>query len=403
MIFPVSEMKAEMQMADAICHHRKITNDSADFPVHPDQLPFYLESLNLEAIHKYAILSLLLRGQDPFLSVKLTHFSDGCCLAISISHLVVDGTRFSELYRDISRAYCGKEVSVRDINRQYMILEGFSKHFTPEDKEDCAVPETIPTGREPLPLKQYRNESSSVEILHLSKQAIQKMKSRVAQFIPEGSFVSTADLMQALLWMLGCELRTDSGEIKDSADLGIVGTSSMYIAELYCNGHGIIPSNYLGNAVIPPRIDAGKDLEFKPLIELLASLALLTREKQVELREQPKEVFKLLVESCFPFTSAPVSSRSVVSNFCKFAISDTDFGGGPPALCLCYPGLPVTATAWYVSTAFQESGILLTQTLTKTQKERIKKFSVLKECAPGIRSLFDDFGRTELSGLMKQK
>jgi len=131
--------------------------------------------------------------------VKLTHFSDGCCLAISISHLLVDGMRFSELYRDISRAYCGKDVHMRDINRQYMTLEGFSQQFTPEDKKDCAIPSAMPIGREPFTSRQYPNESSSLEILHLSKELINDMKSRVAQFIPEGSFVSTADLMNALL------------------------------------------------------------------------------------------------------------------------------------------------------------------------------------------------------------
>jgi len=55
--FPVVEMKADMQMAEPILHHGKITTNSADFPVHPDQLPFYLEPLNFEAIHKYVNLS----------------------------------------------------------------------------------------------------------------------------------------------------------------------------------------------------------------------------------------------------------------------------------------------------------------------------------------------------------
>lgn len=54
--FPVSEMKAEMQMAEAILQHGKITTDSAEYPVHPKKLPFYLASLNLDAILKYLIL-----------------------------------------------------------------------------------------------------------------------------------------------------------------------------------------------------------------------------------------------------------------------------------------------------------------------------------------------------------
>lgn len=54
--FPVIEMKAEMQMAEAILSHGQITTNSADFPVHPDKLPFFMEPLNIQAIHKYVTL-----------------------------------------------------------------------------------------------------------------------------------------------------------------------------------------------------------------------------------------------------------------------------------------------------------------------------------------------------------
>jgi len=315
----------------------------------------------------------------------------------------MDGMRFSELCQDISRAYCGKELSIRDINRQYMTFEGFSKHFSREDKEDCAIPETIPTGREPLTFKQYLNESSSVEMLHLSKEAVQNMTSRVAQFIPEGSFVSTADLMNALLWMVDCEMIAQTGEIKNSRDLGIACTSSIYVAELCCNGHGIIPENYLGNGTIGPSIFVKEDVGSKPLLELLASLALLTRDKQVETKREPKQVFKLLTGMYSPRTSVPKNLRSSVSNLCKFDMSNTDFGDGSPALFLCHSGLPLTGALWFISPAFHNGGVLLTRAVTNKQKERIKKSSVLEECAPGARFLFDDFYSTELRGLMKQK
>jgi len=396
-------------MAEAILRHGKVTTDSAEYPVQPESLPFYLESLNLEAIHQYVILYSCrnhlfnCRGQDSFLRVKLTHFTDGCCLAISMSHLLVDGMRFSELYRDISRAYCGKEVSVRDINRQHMLFERFSEHFSQEAKAGCVTPETMPTGREPLNFKQYPNESSSVEVLHLSKEMIDDLKLRVAPFIPKGSFVSTADLVHSLIWMLSCEMHTDCGEIATTADLGIAGTSSGYVAELCCNGHGIIPKNYLGNGAINPQTEAGKEFDSQPPLELLASLALLTRQKQIELKKQPKQVFKLLTSNYTPFTSLAENRRSSVSNFCKFAISDTDFGGGLPALFLCHSGLPLTGSLWFVSTVYHDGGILLTQTLTTKQKERLQKSCVLKECVPGIRSLFDDFGTTELNRMMKQQ
>lgn len=344
------------------------------------------------------------RGQDPFLSVKLTHFSDGCCLAITMSHILVDGMRFSELYRDISRAYCEADVPMRDINRQYMTLEGFSKHFCPEDKEDYVIPETMIAGREQISSNQNLHESRSLEILHLSKAVVDEMKSKVAPFIRKGSFVSTADLMQALLWMLGCEMNDDGrGEITNSTELGIAGTSSMYVAELSCNGHGIIPKNYLGNAAIDPVIFAGDDFQSKSMVEVLASLASLTRQKQIELKEHPRHVFKYLVERYIESRSVSNSFRSMVSNFCKFAISDTDFGGGPPSLFLSHSALPSTGIVRFISPAFDDGGVLLSLMLTRKQQEQLNKSSVLRKCAPGIKQLFEDFSVTELSRFMRKE
>jgi len=383
--FPVVEMKAKMQMAEGILGHGQITTDSADFPVHPDNLPFYLEPLDINVIHKYAILQSAshlwshCRGQDPLLSVKLTHFSDGCCLVISVGHFVVDGMRLSELYRDISRAYCGKEVPMRDINRQCMTIEEFSQHFSPEDKQDCTIPETPSTGREPVALKQYPKESSSFEMLYLANEVINDMKSRVAQFIPKGSFVSTADLIQALLWMLGCELYEDCGEVTNSTDLGVVNTISVYSAELCLNGLGIIPPNYFGNGVLVPGIYAGNEMGSKSLIELLASLALLTRQRQTELKEQSKEVFK------------------------ELPISEVNFGQGAPSLFLCIALLPLIGSGWFVTPVSHTGGCLVTLLATTKQKERLKKSCVLKECAPGVRSLFEDLGVADLNQLMKHK
>eukprot|EP00210_Caulerpa_lentillifera_P006417 g6129.t1 len=231
-----------MSMAKAILRHGRLMTKPGQYPIHPDTTPFYLDSLDMEAIHK---------GQDPFLRVKLTHFSDGCCLAISVSHVLMDGMRFAELFRDIiSRAYCGKEVSIKDIKREYMMLKGFSKHFSEEEKAGCVIPKTMLTGREPMAIKQYSNESKALEIMYFSKELIDDMKFKMTTFIPKGSFVSTADIMQALIWMLGCEMNSNAEEIRNSTDLDIVGTMLTFAAELRLNGFNVIPDNYLGNECI---------------------------------------------------------------------------------------------------------------------------------------------------------
>jgi len=311
--------------------------------------------------------------------------------------------RFSELYRDIGRAYCGKEVSLHDINRQSMMFEGFSQRFSPEDKEDPTIPETKPTGREPRSLTQYPDESASLEIFYLSKELIDDMKSRVAPFISRESFVSTADLIQALLWMLECELYVDRGEIANSTELGIAGTSAMYMVELSANCPGVIPSNYLGNALVAPALLAGDDVESKSLTELLATLALLTRQSVVKLKEQPQEVFKLLREKYSPFTSLPENFRAAVSNHCKLSFSTVDFGQGKSALAMVNTLLPCVGVGWFITPVLQTGGVLLNGFLTTKQKERLKKSSVLKECAPGLKSFFDDFGVSELSMMMRKE
>eukprot|EP00210_Caulerpa_lentillifera_P006427 g6139.t1 len=389
--FPVVEINARMPMAEAILQHGRITTKSADYPVHPNSLPFYLESLDMDAIHK---------GQDPFLKVKLTHFSDGSCLSISMSHLLMDGMRFSELFRDISRAYCRKEVSMRDIKREYMMFESFSKHFHKEDKEGCVIPKTMPTGREPLAYKQYLNESSSIETLYLSKELIDGMKSRLEPFIPKGSLVSTANIMQALLWMLSCEINSD--EIASSKELDIVGTTSVIVGEFGLHGYNITPRNYLGNGIFSAVIFAGENIQSKSLLELQAALALLARRKQIEITKQPNQAFELLVGQMSPISSIPEESRGAVSNLCKLPISEVDFGRGSAQLFLCHVNFPVSASLSLVTPVFRTNGILLHLAVTQKQKAKMKASSVLRNCAPGIKSLFDDFGVEDLKRLMQK-
>lgn len=284
-----------------------------------------------------------------------------------------------------------------------MTPERFSQQFSPENKEDCSIPERMPTGRDPLTFKQYPGESSSLEMLYFSKEIIDTLKSRVDPFIPKGSFVSTADLMQALFWMVGWEVNTECGEVTNSTDLGIAGASSVYMVELYMNGLGIIPPNYLGNGIVLPVVQAGSEMGNKSLIELLASLALQTRQKQIELKEEPKEVFKLLVKTCTLNTSNPGPYLAVVTNACKMQISEADFGRGAPALFFRLVLFPIVGSGWFINPVFQTEGILAAVSTTTKQKERLRKSSVLKECAPGVKSLFDDFEVSQLDNLLKTK
>eukprot|EP00210_Caulerpa_lentillifera_P006428 g6140.t1 len=390
--FPVVEMRAGMSMAEAVLRHGRITTKSADYPVHPDTLPFYLNSLDIEAIHK---------GQDPFLRVKLTHFSDGCCLAISVSHFLMDGMRFAELFRDISRAYCGKEVSIRDIKREYMMYKSFSNYFSEEEKAGCVIPKTMPTGREPLAIKQYSNESSSLEILYFSKKLVDDMKSKVSALIPQESFVSTANIMQALLWMLACEINNDCDEIKDSTKLNIVGTTSVIVAEPRLNGFNFIPKNYLGNAAFIVPLSAGEDMKSKSLLELLAALALQARQKQMEARVHRKQVYQFLASLYTPLESVSDQNHGAVSNLCKLPISAVDFGGGSARLLLCHVNLPIAASLSFVTSVFHTNDILLHLAVTKKQKAKMKASAVLRNCAPEVKYLFDDFGLKSLEKLMK--
>eukprot|EP00210_Caulerpa_lentillifera_P006418 g6130.t1 len=311
--------------------------------------------------------------------------------------------RFSELFRDISRAYSGKEVTMRDIKREYMMFESFSKHFNEKDKEGCVIPKTMPTGREPMAYKKYPNESSSLEVLYFSKKLIDDMKLRVASFVPKGSFVSTANIMQALLWMLDCEMNSTSNKITTSEDLSIVGTMSSYSAELLVNSFHIVPSNYLGNALYDPVLIAGEHMKYKKsLLELLVALALLIRQKQIEVQDDPKELLRLLIARYFPLESIPEQYRAAVSNMCKLPISEVDFGQGVTGLFLCNANLPFVGTGWFVTPLVRTGGVLVHLTVTKKQKTKMKASCVLRNCAPGVKNLFDDFDVKTLNKLMKK-
>eukprot|EP00210_Caulerpa_lentillifera_P006429 g6141.t1 len=228
------------------------------------------------------------------------------------------------------------------------------------------------------------------------------MKFRVSALIPQGSFVSTVNIMQALLWMLACEINSDRNEIKNSTELDIVGTTSVIVAELRLNGFNIVPSNYLGNALIDPILYAGEDKKSKSLLELLAALALLTRQKQIELRKQPKEVFKLLTGKFFPVDSIPKGRRAVVSNLSKLPISEVSFGQGGPGLFLCHAQTPFIDKLSFVSPLVHTGGLLLHLTVTKQQKAKMKTSSVFKKCAPGVKFLFENFNVKDLNKLIKQ-
>ena len=107
------------------------------------------------------------------MKVKLTHLTDGCVLNMSISHVVVDGQRAMEIFRDISRAYCGQEVAERDHDRSCMWPDRLAEHYTFLGEEVASLPRKCVPWQRAVGFPKFFSQSIETEILYFSKARIQ--------------------------------------------------------------------------------------------------------------------------------------------------------------------------------------------------------------------------------------
>ena len=103
------------------------------------------------------------------MKLKLTHFSDGCAVSVAIQHLLVDGQRYIEACRDLSRAYRGIEIPDRDLDRSYLWPDQLAKSFPFLGEDVANLPrKDMPSG-ENYSHPQFPDDFGETHVLHFTK------------------------------------------------------------------------------------------------------------------------------------------------------------------------------------------------------------------------------------------
>ena len=101
--------------------------------------------------------------------LKLTHFSDGCAVAVAIQHLLVDGQRYVEVCRDLSRAYRGIEIPERDLDRSYLWPDQLAKFFPFLGEDVANLPRKVMPSGDDFKHLQFPDDTGETHVLRFSQ------------------------------------------------------------------------------------------------------------------------------------------------------------------------------------------------------------------------------------------
>eukprot|EP00210_Caulerpa_lentillifera_P005013 g4787.t1 len=398
--FSFTEQESELTVAEAILHHSQVKTKSADFPIYPD-VPFFMEALDVTGA---------LKGETALFSVKLTHFKDGAALNFTIEHLLVDGQRFLEISRDVSRAYCGLSVSDKDLDRSYIWPDQLVKHYPFLGDAVGQLPRKVAEKKENFGFTGFPDDTCATELLYFSPETLEGMKSVVKPFLKEGDFVSSNDVLLSFCWMLLCELSAKTQPVTNGTELEIANTMASCAIEFIKNGINIIPENYTGNAVLVHFLaSTGLEFDGKSIPEVFAMLATTVRGNLTGIKDQPALVAQglMMYYSIISSGSVPMpmgAFRVAMTNLVKTPIPEIDFGSGPPALAHITIPYPLLGTLMTVGPGpGKDGGILMNIALRGSQEKAFKDSVVVKECAPLVKRIHYDFTVQELDAFLRKK
>ena len=103
------------------------------------------------------------------MKVKLTHLKDGCVVYLAIAHILVDGQRAAEIFRDIGRVYCGHEIPNRDHDRSYQWPDRLAEYFPFLGDEVTGLPRTCANRQQIIGFPEKYDQPIETEILFFSK------------------------------------------------------------------------------------------------------------------------------------------------------------------------------------------------------------------------------------------
>ena len=362
-------------------------------------------------------------GEKAPVTARLTHFKDGCAVTLCVSHMLMDGQRLVELYRDLGRAYRGVEIPDRCHDRSHMWPDQLAKCFPFLGEDIAQLPRKATPDDEMPSYVQFPDDSMCLETLYFPKvsssvtsccsksvvqETLEDMKAKVKPFLEEGQFVSSNDVLVAFNWMLSTEIYEERTEpIVKGTDLELSKTMTPLTIEYLQNGAKLFPENYCGNGYgyQTPSLE-GHDLEGKSLEETFAELSMIIRKNVTDFRTQPHiPVQTALAYYVFVTNNqVPIDTtlfRGGMTSMVKMPTKEIDFGDGPAKMAYIIGPAPFFGSGFGVSAPGpgKGDGIMLHIQITEKQRSRIKTSSVVRECAPGMKQFFSDFSEEDLNVL----
>eukprot|EP00210_Caulerpa_lentillifera_P004279 g4082.t1 len=372
--FHAVECYVDKTLLEAISAIRNIDQEAESISV---TQPFFIADMDCCA---------MFNEDSPLCSIKLVHYKDHCCsLAMTIRHPIADGKRIQELQIDLARAYCNK--SIREVNHDRtklwpdIFLRNIDIGLSPN-----VFPRQINLNSE---IKHIPNETRSMENIYLARADINQLKMKVMNQLPQGTYVSIADVTSALMWMLICELKAirEHGKqiVKTTFDLGISGTYFRFPMDFISETTVLLPPNYFGNAFVNiyvqyPKYEAQK-LQSRDLFNTLVEAATAIREEFHNSRSL-SGIAKNLVKVYKGNSQSNPPFIGLLSNLFKIPFDKIDFGGGGPVysyLPSAYPNSVGRASCYSTG---DKTGLIFTMEILRRDRANAISSNVLKELCP---------------------
>jgi len=305
---------------------------------------------------------------------------------------LADAQRLAELMVDISAAYRGEELRIVDHDRSQgwpdKLMEKVPVGLNPED-----FPRTIPTPFDDLALPSWPEETYAVESYFIPTDALEDLKKKITAGLTEVKFVSTMDVVTALLWMLHGELKAvGQGKVetvKTAEDLGLFNSVFLYFVDLVQDNSPLVSKNFFGNAYVgvPLTIPEAPAEELKSLGLLPSAVFVSTvvRKFVMALRDPAAQVMACInvYNACQKMPPVPKMIGGV-SSFFKMPFDKMDYGNGAPTFNYGLPAWPFSDLWGAACPSGNGKGIVIQKIVRSIDRPAVINSTVLKELVPGF-------------------
>lgn len=382
--FSFTETSSDMTLLEAISQAR-VSEQPAQFPSFA-ALPFFAAQMVTPA---------LINQDAPIFMVKLVHFKDGCCLSTTIHHTVADGTRFADLLVDIATAYRGDAIRKVDHDRTQGWADVLiSKVQVDEDPKD--FPRVIPTPFDNLPLPHYEGETYAVESIYFPSDEVEKLKAQIKPKLQGIEYVTTVDILSALLWMMHAEFEVrregDVSKVETAGDLNIFETFFLYFVDFASDDSPLFSKNYFGNAYIgslvsvpPAANDQAKSIGLLDTLVMVSTLI----HKFAEILKIPQAQVKAAAAEYKYLQELPPYPNVLAggSSFFKMPFSKMNFGHGAPVYNYALPSYPFAHVWGGICPLTNNNGAVVQKVVRSVDKKTLLASNVFQTLIPGFKIL----------------